>query len=203
MFKIAEKSELCQISLTGVRAIVLVGLLMNSPLSLEEIREKFINMQIMDSEHSNDILRIDLNTLRSMGCEISRSSQKTDHKYVLSKHPFALNITSEEVDILRKGYKRIKSTLDVKALYDYDRLFKKISEYISDENIKEEILGISNLSKYETKIDINDLDYDCKSKRIIKILYKSPVSKSSREIEVTAQELVLRNNKLYLLGYDK
>ena len=42
MFKPADKTELNQISLTGMRAIVLIGLLIEAPRTLEEIREKFI-----------------------------------------------------------------------------------------------------------------------------------------------------------------
>ena len=68
MFKLLEDTELNQISLTGTRSLVLVGLLMKAPRSLEEIRKAFIELKIMEPEHSDDILRIDLNTLRTMGC---------------------------------------------------------------------------------------------------------------------------------------
>ena len=68
MLKLQEDVELRQISLTGTRALMLVGLLMKAPRSLEEIREAFIERKIMEPEHSDDILRIDLNTLRTMGC---------------------------------------------------------------------------------------------------------------------------------------
>ena len=39
MFKIAQKNELNQVSLTGMRALLLVGLLIQAPRTLEEIRE--------------------------------------------------------------------------------------------------------------------------------------------------------------------
>ena len=47
MFKTADKSDLNQISLTGIRAIVLLGLLIIKPRTLEEIRRAFINFNIM------------------------------------------------------------------------------------------------------------------------------------------------------------
>ncbi len=102
MFKIADKTELNQISLTGVRGIVLAGLLIMQPRSLEEIRKAFIELNIMENENSDDILRIDLNTLKIMGCEISRASAKTGFKYVLGKHPFAFKIDDEEIVLLKK-----------------------------------------------------------------------------------------------------
>ena len=41
MFKVAEKTDLNQISLTGIRALIFIGLLMNRPRSLEEIKRAF------------------------------------------------------------------------------------------------------------------------------------------------------------------
>ena len=113
VLKIAEKNDLCQVSLTGIRALLVMGLLIKAPRSLDEIREEFIKLNIMEESHSDDILRIDLNTLRSMGCEITRSSAKTDFKYVLLKHPFSLTITEEEALFLKKVYKRVKDNSDI------------------------------------------------------------------------------------------
>ena len=90
MFKTADKTELNQISLTGLRALVLIGLLIAKPRSFNEIRRAFIDLKIIDEKTSNDILRIDLNTIKLMGCDISRSSAKTDFRYILTKHPFSI-----------------------------------------------------------------------------------------------------------------
>ena len=150
MFKLLEDTELNQISLTGTRSLVLVGLLMKAPRSLEEIRKAFIELKIMEPEHSDDILRIDLNTLRTMGCEISRSSAKTGYKYVLTKHPFSLNITSEEVSLLRKIYKRVKDNCDMALLLKYDELFRKLAFHVMDDEIREEFIrAIKNGNRQE------------------------------------------------------
>mgnify|MGYP007069938683 CR=1 FL=1 len=61
MFNIADKEDLCQISMTGMRALILYGLLMESPHSLKEIRNRFIEYNLIEPKHSDDILRIDLN----------------------------------------------------------------------------------------------------------------------------------------------
>ena len=111
MFKIAEKEELSQISLTGVRSLLLLWLLIKSPRTLDEIRDEFIKLNIMEPSHSNDILRIDLNTLRAMGCEITHATAKSGFKYILKKHPFSLNITSEEILLLKKVYKKALEVL--------------------------------------------------------------------------------------------
>ena len=85
MFKTEEKTDLNQISLTGLRALVFISLLVSKPCSMDEIKQNLINLKIMDENQKDDILRIDLNTIKSMGCEILRCSQKTGYKYVLQK----------------------------------------------------------------------------------------------------------------------
>ena len=201
MFKIAEKNELSQVSLTGMRAIVLLGLLIVKPRSLEEIRKAFIDLNIMEESHSDDILRIDLNTLKIMGCEISRSAPKTNFKYVLTKHPFELKISNDEIDILKKIYNRIKNNADIPLLIEYHELFEKFATFVFDEQTKEALLGISILKYYETTF-IKDLLLDCKQKRVLTLVYKKPTANEEETKEIVTQELVLKNDKIYLHAYD-
>lgn len=194
--------ELCQISLTGVRALVLLGLLIQAPRSLEEIKEEFIKYKIMEEGHSYDIIRIDLNTLRSIGCEISRADKRTNNKFVLLKHPFELNLNEDEIKILKRAFNKVKETAELDLLIKYQELFTKIADQISDENIKEQLLSISALNKYSMDM-ISRLQADCQSKKTITLTYKSPVSNKPSEKEVIAQQLVFRNEKIYLLGFNK
>ena len=201
MFKIAGKTDLNQISLTGIRALVLMGLLMKKPCSLEEIREEFINMQIMEQTHSDDILRIDLNTIKSMGCKISRSSPKTGYKYVLSKHPFEFKISNEELSSLKKVYNYAKSKIDLDTLIEYDDLFNKIALHICDEQTKEAILGVSVLKYYNISM-IKDLICDCKYKNVLGLMYQTSGNSKEHKKQIVAQEIVYKNDKIYLYGYD-
>ena len=150
MFKPADKTELNQISLTGMRAIVLIGLLIEAPRTLEEIREKFIGFNIMEPEHSDDILRIDLNTLRIMGCDITKANIKTGYKYTLLNHPFSLTITDEEFNVIKKAYKWIKESANIELILEYHELFNKLAEHISDSETREEVEQILNNVKIDT-----------------------------------------------------
>ena len=201
MFKIAQKNELNQVSLTGMRALLLVGLLIQAPRTLEEIREVFILYNIMEENHSNDIIRIDLNTLRRMGCEISKATAKTGFKYVLTKHPFGLQIDENDILVLKKAYKFIKEKEDIKTLLEFDNLFKKIAEYVMDNNIKEQLYGISFTKEFPMDL-INTLLNDCKQKNILNIVYQKPTENVESYKKIIAQNLVLKNDKLYLYCYD-
>ena len=201
MLKVATKEELCQISLTGLRAFIILGLLIKEPQSLEDIRREFLHYNIIADTSSNDILRIDLNTLRIMGCKISRADKSTNFKYKLISHPFSLNVTDEEINLLRRAYKRIKENADVQTLLKYDDLFKKLSKHITDEELKEKLIGISPVKSYKSNL-IKKLIEICHNKCIVRFEYKSPVAKNNSEIELAAQDVIFKNDKFYLWGVD-
>ena len=202
MIEKAEKEELNQISLTGIRSLVLLKLLIEAPRSLEDIRKAFIGYNIMLDKNSDDILRIDINTLRSIGCVISRADHRTDNKYVLKKHPFKMDINSDEVGVIKRAFNKIKENADISTLTLYDNLFKKIAPHISDDEVKESLLGISPLKKYSSQI-LDELKSVCDKKTIVKLLYKVPTLSTPTEKEIVADNIKLQNDKLYLYGVDK
>ena len=160
MLKLADKNDLNQISLTGVRAIVLLGLLIIAPRTLEEIKDAMIKYSILDENSSDDILRIDLNTIKAMGCKISRASKKTNYKYILQEHPFSLKFVEDEIKVLKRVYRKMKSSCSLHTLLEYDLLFKKIASYVYDEDIREMIYGISILKSYNIE-KLQELIQDC------------------------------------------
>ena len=201
MFKQAVKSELSQISLTGVRSLVLLGLLIQAPRSLEEIKRLFVDFNIMDESNSYDILRIDINTLKAMGCEISRASKKTDFKYVLEKHPFVLKINKDEISILKKTFNKIKNKTDIETLVKYDELFEKLAGCVTDENIKQSLIGLCSLKSHNIE-QIREYNKYCKANKILTIVYKSPASNEREKMEVATEKLGFKNDKVYIYGFD-
>ena len=201
MFKIPKKEDLCQISLTGARALMIISLLVNAPRSLQEIREELTKINLMQEDHSDDILRIDINTLKTMGCEISRSSKKTNYKYVLKKHMFDMPVTSDEISVVKKAYRKLKDKSDINTLVQYDLLFSKIAENVNDNNLKEQIYGISSLKSCNTCL-LKSLEDDCKNKRTLKLIYKKPGAKQDVEKTIIAQNILFNNDKFYLCGTD-
>ena len=201
MFISEEKLEVTQISLTGTRALALIGLLIIEPLSFEEIRKKFLEMGIFEEKNSDDILRIDLNTIKSMGCELSRPCISNGYKYVLKKHPFSLNIDKDDVKLLKRAYTKIKNNITLEVLIEYDELLKKIAEFVYDEEVKEYLLGISVLKYYDIN-EIKELIKDCKTQKIIELVYKNPETKKDNQKILKLEKLVFQNDKIYLYGFD-
>ena len=203
MFNItSQKDNLNQISLTGMRAIILLGMLMVAPRSLDDIKKSYVSYKIMEDNNSNDTIRVDLNTLKYMGCEISRSSQKTDFKYVLGKNPFLLKVSKDDIKALKKVYGEIKKKADIKLLIEYHNLFEKISQYVSDEEIREALLGVSELKRYKNLDTLKELLLDCEQERTLELVYSNVETGKSENKNVIAKKLVFNNDKIYLYAYD-
>ena len=201
MFKPVDRSEINQISLTGVRAIVLLGLLMIAPRTFEELKEILVSLNIMEEKHSFDTLRVDMNTLKAFGCEISRADAKTDSKFVLLEHPFTIDINSDDVKLLNKVYKQIRSNIDIKKLLAYDDMFKRIASYIEDEKVKEEMLGVSLLKDFDIE-KLKDILNDYEESNIIKLEYKNPSFNSTSIKEIVIEKIEYQNGNILILGYD-
>lgn len=201
MLSAEEKLELCQISLTGLRALILCGLLIDAPRSIEEIKNKFVEFKLMAPDSPNDIIRIDLNTLRVMGFEITRATKKTGNKYILKDYPFALKIDEKEVSLLKNAYNQIKNDIKLSTLLEYHQLIKKIARYVTNDEIKEILYGISVLKSVDID-NLEELIKDCKYKRILKIEYQPPYSKNPEEKEISTKDVVIQNDKIYLYGFD-
>jgi len=198
----AEKDDLNQISLTGIRSLILLKLLIEAPRSLEDIRKAFIKYNIMLDKNSDDILRIDINTLRKIGCDISRADHRTNNKYVLINHPFKIDINNDEVNVVKRVFNKIKENADISTLTLYDNLFKKIATHIADDKVRESLLGISPLKKYSSQI-LDELRTVCDQKTVVKLVYKTPTTNTETEKEIFADNIKLQNDKLYLYGVDK
>jgi hypothetical protein len=201
VFKLAEDIDINQISVTGARAIVVLGLLIMKPRSKKELMDALINYNLITESTSDEVVRNDLGTLKYAGCDISRACSKLDGKYMLLSHPFVLKLTIKDVDLLKKIYNKAKQNADIRLFVEFDALFKKLSDYVVDTDIKEALLGISELRYYEQNI-IQDLYYAVERQYQLDLIYKVPTLSIEKKKQIIAQKLVLQNGKIYLYGYD-
>lgn len=200
MFKFDEQCNPRQISLTGVRAIVILALLNLKPCTFQEIKEFLITSNIVTREYSIDTIRIDLNTLKYIGCDISKATKKTNNMYILRSHPFQLTLDEDEVETLAKIYKNIYKNLSIERILEYDKLFEKLADAIQDEHIKEYLRGISVLKGLDKNL-INELLSDSYKNTRLTIEYKPGASKTV-EYDITVEKLAFRSDKLYIYCYN-
>lgn len=185
-------------SLTGYRTLVILGLLMESPKSIDEINEHFQNHKYIKERFSNDTLRIYINSLRAIGCEITRANKANAQKYELISHPFKYNIPKSQLKSLAKLYKSTYDKVDVVDVIYLDNFFRNLSKYIDNVETKDFLKGLSALNGVDKNI-LEDLIIHCKKKNQITILYNSPKS-GPKEIDIVADKLSFKSDKIYFWG---
>ena len=201
MLKLSDNTEINQVSLTGVRALVLLALLIEAPRTFKEINQAFIDLNLMRPGDSTDIIRIDINTLRNSGCEITRAGAKTNYKFTLIKHPFSMEFTQEEIAVLKRVYKKIKNNSGIELLLKFDELFKKLAANVVDSETKELLYGLSVFKNTDNNL-IKELLEDCREKRKLTLMYQKPSVKTASEKNVLAQRIVIKNDNIYLYCFD-
>lgn len=185
-------------SLTGYRTLVILGLLMESPKSTDEINEYFYNHQYIKEKFSNDTLRIYINSLRAIGCDITKANKSNNKKYELLSHPFAYDISKSQLKAIAKVYKNIYNNVEIEEILNIENFFAKLIQHIKNEHTKAFLNSISLLKHIDRDI-LDNILIHCKKKNQILFLYNSPKS-GPKEIEIVADKLSFKSGKLYLWG---
>ena len=134
-------------SFTGFKSMLLLSYLMEAPHSYEEIKKYFIENEFIHESISIDTLRVYINSLERLGCEIKRGKKAEGSKYRLIKHPFELKITDTQIKSLIKVFKSLTKTIDVEDLLSVTNFFEKISQGITNPDLKLTLENISPLKK--------------------------------------------------------
>lgn len=186
------------ISFTGFKALIIFSLLLESPKSYEDIRNYFANHDYLKETISIDTIRVYLNSLKRIGCVISKTTRAEGSKYILVSHPFELSIEPEQIKSISKIYKTISKTVEINELIMLERFFRKIAKYIKNPEFAETFEKISILTGLD--LDLIEQLQDCCKKRLqIVLLYNSPRS-GHKEIEIICEKIAFENNKLYVYG---
>ena len=186
-------------SFTGYKALVLFSLLADGPKSYREICDYFLNHPYLRESISIDTLRVYINSLKRVGCEVKRiRGEDKESRYVILSHPFELKITQEQIQSIIKVYKSIVKRMDVQELLDMDNLFEKIGKFAKNPQFTSDIKKISMLRDINKEI-LRDLLDCCDKKEQIVISYNSP-NTGEKDIEIIADKIEISNGKIYLYG---
>lgn len=195
------RDENKQISLTGARALVMLIILRESPKTFEEISDYMVKCGVMEKGYSIDTVRIDVNTLKAIGCDISKATKRTNHKYILKSHPFRLFTNNAEIGALKKVYDKMLKTMSADRIVIFHDLLNKIASMVDDDNLSEQIRGISIL-KHENTAVLKDLIEKCKKHNRVVLEYQPPYSADYKNYDITIEKLGIRNQKLYVYCYN-
>jgi len=197
--------DLDNISVTAYRILSILNLLLEESCSDKDINEKLQKDIIGARSLSQDTICIYINTLRAIGCEISRPSKKTDYKYVLKNNPFKIKLSDLEINALVKIQKYAFTLDNWKLNYKFDQLQKLFIEYYHPETILkrdqvEKTVFHRKRKNCQPKI-INELEKYCNKKSTLIVSYNSPIS-GEKLIEMSVDKISFENGAFYLWGYN-
>lgn len=188
-------------SITGYRVLLMFSMLLNGPCNDNDINERFKAEPLLCKSLSIDTVYIYMNTLRAIGCEITRPSKTNNFNYILRSHPFGLYLNKEELENIKYIASNVSSLDDWKLIIRLSSLLKTILNYLPKDYL--EIIDFK--SKHSLlNIDIelvNKLEKYCNNKRVILIEYNSPES-GLKDIELISDSLSYENGNMYLWGYN-
>ena len=186
-------------SFTGFKSLLIFSLLIEGPKSYEDISNYLFNHPYLREKISIDTLRVYINSLKRIGCEVKRvRGEDKVSRYVITKHPFELKLTPEQIQMVIKVYKNIVKNMDVKEIVAMEHFLEKIGGYIQNDEFIGDIRKISMLKDIDIKL-LEDLIDCCDKKEQIIISYNSPNS-GEKDIELTADKIEISNSKIYLCG---
>lgn len=197
---VKQHDDAKQVSMTGARALILLLALMEGEKTFEEIRDLFIESGFSEKQYSIDTVRIDINTLKQIGCKITKATKRNNHKYRLISQPMVLSLNEENVSVLKSLYKKALSNMVPEKIVAYHKLFTKLADMVEDEEIKVRLYNISILKSYDIEL-LEELVLDAKKNNKIKILYH-PAGTTEYEYDITLEKISVRNGKLYIYCYN-
>ena len=187
-------------SFTGFKSVLIFSMLLDGPKSYKEIQSFMNNHEYLHESISIDTLRIYLNSLREIGCKIERKKINGVTKFFITKHPFLLKFTDKQIQGIIKIYKAISKSIEVSDLMTLQQFFKKISECITNEELKESLCKISPLNNIDPKL-VEDLITYAQNNTEITIFYNSANS-GNKNITINVDRLHINNSKLYISGFN-
>ena len=189
------------ISFTGFKALLLFSLLVDGPKTYIQIADKFRNHPYLKESIAPDTVRVYINSMRKIGCEILSERDGKTYYYRLVYSPYMLDINENQVKGLIKVYKLLSSTTSIEELLDLHEFLLKLKDYVKDESVLEKINNASIIKGVNIDI-LKQLIKLVKQKEQIIFTYAS-TNTTTKDIDMLLEDFVIKNNKIYIKGLSK
>lgn len=164
---------------TAYRIFKLLQWLIQSPLNLKTLNERFCADPRIGKALSNDSIWLYINTLKALGCSIRRPSPKNGFCYELISHPFGLSLSESRREMLARAKAHAQKSFTHQEMLVLDRFFKKV---IRHSTVAIPQAGIDELFRQTRSADIETcqehvrrLEAGLADETLFQLQYHSPV----------------------------
>lgn len=200
MQRFMDKNEITHnlMSFSGFKGMLIFSMLAEKPCTYQEIKDAIQQNEYLHETISFDTIRIYMNSLKEIGCEIKTLQKGRTKLYYIDSHPFELKITDKQVQSIIKVYKAISKSIDISDFMALKSFFDKISKYITNETLKSKLEKISPINKINPEL-VEQLQEYAKNNTEITVLYNSSTS-GRKNIDILVNKMYISNGKLYIAG---
>lgn len=185
---------------TGFKSVLVFSALVDGPKSYKELTEIVHSHPYLKEKISVDSLRIYINTLQSIGCQIEKSKIDGITKFFIINHPFNLRFDDKQIKSILKIYNAISKSIEVEDLVSLQQFFDKISNYVENEKLKIKLKNLSPLNNIDKTL-IDNLVKHARDNSEIVVSYNSANS-GIKNITIIIDKVYINNGKLYISGFN-
>ena len=124
--KTADKQSTQNLNATAYRIFKVLQWLGEGPLNVDELNARLLGDPAIGKSLSSDSLWLYINTLRALGCQIQRPGKRNGFRYTLMAHPFGLNASDDDLDLLVALQQQLEPVLDYQDMLSMEALFTKM-----------------------------------------------------------------------------
>lgn len=191
------------INSTAYRIFKMLAWLMQAPLSVDELNQRFLTDPAIARQVSSDSIWMYVNTLKALGCRIRRPCPSNAFRYELTAHPFGLQLSGADQIMLgrvKSVAQQVFSPEDVQAV---DRMIKRWvrnSACESVEAVLDEIFAQSRSLDLEAHWHWHQAMEDwIHAQTLLNLTYRSPV-KGVESFVFLPEAFLYEQGVLYLRG---
>jgi predicted DNA-binding transcriptional regulator YafY len=193
-------------SISAYRVLyILLMLVRYRHLSLLELNRHLSENPLIGRAYNNETISKYVNTLRIAGCHIPKASNRNDYQYEMSKTPFTLQLSKEEIEVTGKLLAVLSRQADENLTRDYRDFLDHLSWAVElpdspNETSVDEPVIFYELA-YHRKL-MNTYRQYCQDAFHLRLDYRLPNSDVRLVLYVEPQDVIQRNDGLILYALD-
>jgi len=195
---------------TAYRVLLLIKLLNENDYTIEELADIFLCNPNTAKNLSKEAILKYIYTLRLAGYSISKPSIANNHKYRLTRMPEVIKLNEEELNTLVILERYIASIHLNNLRKNYDDFFKKISKYLSEE----QLIILNNKRKtFKDQLAFHNSHYSkhaalikkaeqlCLEERRVIVKYINPLDDKDMQMVLDIKAIKFDSKDVYIAGH--
>ncbi|WP_373532439.1 helix-turn-helix transcriptional regulator [Vampirovibrio sp.] len=188
---------------TAYRIFKLLQWLIDAPLTVEALNQKFINDPSIGKAVSSDSVWLYINTLKALGCVIRRPSPRNGFAYEMLSHPFNLTMDEAQLETLAQAKIIAQRHFAHPEMLALDSLLRKLVSQGSlngfPELVERLFVQSRSLDSQECRQRIEQLERAMLEESLLEVTYVSPL-KGEEVFQFLPESLFYRQGVVYVRG---